>query len=193
MIDQQIAYFIQKQNDNKEIEKRKLQVYERLQKKIDAENMDRYGVQLPKDWTYETHIKEKEPYIPPHLKHLMPNQNLTDSSKNSESEEKPIKKVPVKKDTTKTSNKKNIVKNKSSNDSNQNITINNYVVKNEPIKNEIAVVIKDEPPKNKQRKYTLEELRKYRVDGLKELCVTNNISVKKGMVRTDFETALMLL
>ena len=51
-----------------------------------------------------------------------------------------------------------------------------------------VIVVKNESP---QIKYTLAELRKYNVSGLKELCIKNNITVKKGATRTDYETILI--
>lgn len=100
------------------------------------------------------------------------------------SKPKSIKKVPVKKTPIKTT-----TKNEKSNDTKKNIIINNYVVKTEQIKNDTPIVIvKNESP---QIKYTLAELRKYNVSGLKELCIKNNITVKKGATRTDYETILI--
>lgn len=53
-------------------------------------------------------------------------------------------------------------------------TINNYIV----VKNE---------------KYTPEGLDKYKVNGLKELCTKNDVKVKKGALRADYEKALKKL
>jgi hypothetical protein len=112
---------------------------------------------------------------------LLKNQTEKATTKTPPIKKAPIKKTPAKKTTTK---KETTVKNNKK-DTNKNITINNYISNTSPEEKIVNVPT--------QTKFTLEELKKYKVDGLKELCVKNNIVIKKGAIRTDYETALIKL
>ncbi len=103
----------------------------------------------------------------------------------------PIIKNPIKKPLNKKADIKPVIKKETTikknkkNDTNQNIIINNYVANTSPEEKVVNII--------KPVSYTLEELKKYKVDGLKELCAKNNIVMKKRAIRTDYETALIKL
>ena len=104
---------------------------------------------------------------------------------------KPTKNEPIE-NTTKKEPKQNIKSTKNTpktktKTKKENIIINNYVIKNNTQQNQ---VVQSTPI---TKKFTLEELKQYKVEGLKKLCVENNIIVKKGAIRTDYETVLIKL